>query len=122
MNIGDLVMTPKGVARITKASVYDCETTRGCYEPRYIHLLTAAEAFEIAKCPVPEGAKIHWDPDSEWWYSTDKVWSNWSHKGWSQVREQESYGPVDLRRTPVSDTWDTLPQVVREKVEEALRA
>ena len=29
MNIDDLVMTPKGVARITTPSAYECDTTRG---------------------------------------------------------------------------------------------
>lgn len=128
MNIGDLVMTPKGVARITNTSGYFYGTTRGGCDPRNIHLLRSDEAFEIAGHPVPEGRLCWADADDQ----GDACWFNvipphpnsrtfqMAGDGWGEwFRFGGAVNDPDLRRTPASDTWDALPQVVREKVEEA---
>lgn len=128
MKAGDLVMTPEGVAQVTQPGVYECETTMGNFVTQDIHLLTVAEAFEIAKHPVSEVAKIY--SSSHTWSAVLQLTTNVYDKlefspstGWvhQNTYERNPRGlSINLRRTPAFDAWCALPEIVREKVEEAL--
>lgn len=75
--------------------------------------LTVAEAFGLAGLE-PNGKLVC---SGQYWYSGN---SYLSEERCVWVIAQMPYTLPDLSRTPVSDCWDALPQVVREAVEKKL--